>query len=186
MRLVEWKGGDLPKMETWWCTQCNRFGLAAPGRKPLCPVHGDTMVGRPDDPRRVEANAQPDNPGRRPRSTAVIQDADALLRKTSVLEGVTSTLPIPIIANAEDDDLRIEASNGLLLRGQRPAVSLPEPRHLWSGVLDPAWLNKFGPVLERCEVAVYARCPGSLPNRATEAEIHLLQRFGRPIVLYEG
>lgn len=142
------------------------------------------MVDNPADPSRVEENAPIEDKSRKPRYQRNL-DHEEILRRSQALAGVFSSSPIPVIANAEDDDLRHEATSGLMARGQQVAVSIPEPRHMWSGRLDPNWAKKFKPALERCEIAVYARRCGSLPNPATALELEILQRAGKKVFIYE-
>jgi hypothetical protein len=142
------------------------------------------MVDDPADPRRIEVTAPMDNPARRPKRSLIF-DQDDVLARTQSLEGIVTDRPIPIIANAEDDDLRHLVTTGLLLRGMRPSISIPMPRHQWSGRLDPAWVEKFQPVLEGCDVAIYARRPGTSPNPATQLELDLLRQAGKHVIIYE-
>lgn len=183
MKLVPYPPGFKPA-RTWWCTQCDRFQVAVPGVVPVCPVHKTPMVDDPADPRRIESAAPVDNPARR-RKRSLVFDQGEVLAQTRSLEGIVTDRPIPIISNAEDDDLRHLAANGLLFRGKRPSLSDPTPRHRWSGRLDPAWVAKFQPVLEGCDVAVYARRPGTLPNPATQLELDLLRQFSKRVIVFE-
>ncbi len=186
MKLVNF--GPRPNMKTYWCTRCDRFVDApATAAAPNCPVHGTPMVDRPDDPRRFEAIAPLDRPERRPQYQRGLEAADveALLQRTSVLDGVTSSRPIPLIANTEDEDIKMEAANGLLLRGQQVSVSIPPPRYQWGGRLDPQWAEKFLPVLQNCDVVIYARRPGAVPNPATQLELETLRQANKRIIIYE-
>ncbi len=183
MKLVPYPPG-FKEAETWWCTQCDRFLVAAPDVVLVCPVHKTPMVADPADPRRIEATAPVDHPDRRLKRSLVF-DQGEVLAQTRSLEGIASDRPIPILSNAEDDDLRHLAANGLLFRGQRPSLSIPTPRHQWSERLDPAWVEKFQPILESCDVAVYARRPGTSPNPATQIELDLLRQAGKRVIVFE-
>jgi len=182
MKLVRLPEG-FQKGKTYWCPKCDRFTDAFGTHIPSCPVHNIPMVDNPADPQRVESYAPFDNPGRRPRMRWHGQDE--ILRLTRSLEGIRSNKPIPVISNSEDDDLRHLAADGLLFRDQKVSISIPPPRYQWSGRLDPEWDDKFRPVLEQCDLAVYARRPGTTPNPATRLEIEILQNARKKIVVFE-
>lgn len=174
--------------KTFWCTQCNRFSFSVNGFIPTCPIHGQTMVDNPSDYRRVESDAPIEDKSRKPLITRVYDTAEKvqeLLQKTSVFDGIKSDRPIPIISNIEDDDLRNEAMISLMVRNVPVSISIPEPRHTWNNRLDPNWVQKFKPALENCEIAVYARRPGSTPNRATRLELEILRSGNKQILIYE-
>jgi hypothetical protein len=181
MRLVS--GMPTVRLKTYWCTKCNRFTDSLPNRVPLCPVHGVPMVDDPADPRRVEPDAPFEDKSRKPPPRR--NDPAEISRWKQALAQVSSTSSIPVIANAEDVDLKNDVTNELMARGLQVSVSIQEPRHRWSGRLDPNWVKKFKPVLEQCEIAVYARRRGSLPNPATALELEILQRAGKKVFIYE-
>lgn len=176
-------------MKTWWCTQCNRFAVA-PTKEfiPNCPIHGNTMVDRPDDPRRVESHApNSDRNYREPKFSRYIDDIkrDLIIERTAFLDNLFSINPIPVISNIEDADLHYEVTFGLISRGMSNSISIPGPRYIWQNKLDPNWLDKFIPALKNCDFAIYARRIGTEPNPATLQEIQTLQSFGKTIYVYE-
>lgn len=179
----------LQNMKTWWCTKCNRFAIA-PTKTfiPSCPIHGNTMVDRPDDPRRIEPySPDSDRHSRKPKFSRYLDDTkrDLIIERTAFLENLFSVNPIPVISNIEDSDLHHEVTSGMMLRGMSNAISIPGPRYVYQNKLDPNWLEKFIPALRNCDFAILARRKGTEPNPATLQEIQILQSFGKQIYVYE-
>ena len=108
-----------------------------------------------------------------------------IIERTTFLDSLFSTNPIPVISNIEDSDLQFEAIMGVQIRGMSPAFSVPGPRYTHQNKLDPNWLKKFIGVLSDCDFAIYARRPETSPNSATFQEIQTLQSFGKTIYVYE-
>lgn len=202
MRLVSRSDRQGPEPITYWCVACNHFRLVVDGSVPE--HHGQPMVASADDPSRVEPDAPIDDPDRRPRARGSGSPAappaqptmdqlkarvramgDAAVERTPELEHVRSTVAIPVIHDREDEDLALFAIQGLVARGQPAVQSIPEPRHVHQGRLDPNWWEKYRPVLEGCEVVVYARRVGRQPNPGTQTELQLLAELGKPVVLFE-
>jgi len=142
------------------------------------------MVDNPKHPNRVESDAMEDDPKRRKQFSRIYNQQE-VIEKTKSLENLRSAYPIPVIFNREDEDLANEVVMGLLSRNQQPAMCIPEPRHIWSGHLDPQWFQKYKPILETCEFAVYAKRKGTRANPGTQSEIHLLNGMNKPIYIYE-
>jgi hypothetical protein len=192
MKLVPYPKNFRPSDKIFYCTQCNRFELSNGDYTPKCPVHGDTMVGSLTDPRMFESDAPIADIQRKPpvKRCYSSQDSVELHAKTADLDDLVrshihSNNQIPIVHNTEDSDIAYEAMMGLLARGYNVVIFMEEPRYLANGRLDPNWLYKFQPILENCDIAIYARRAGTIPNPATKKELDILTANSKTIVIYE-
>jgi hypothetical protein len=151
------------------------------------------MVGSMNDPRMFEADAPVADHKRKPlpkRDYTNCDDRDRLHAKTVDLEAAVSLCVwsdnyIPVIHNTEDYDIAYEAMSGLSHRNYKAMIFMEAPRYYENGRLDPNWLRKFHPILENCDVAVYARRIGTQPNPATRTELEILAANSKPVIIYE-